>query len=238
MGSGLNKLTACNKAGYRLITIFEDEWIHRKQIVISQLQTILGVQTNLKVAARTTTIQHISTTDKSAFLELNHIQGNGPSSINIGLMHNNQLVAVMGCFRSGSDLVLNRYATNCSVVGGFSKIVSHLIKSYTFDNLISFADRRWSEAGVYTKNGFVIDDVLPPDYSYLDTIHRQRLHKFNFRHKYLPKILGDAYNPILTEAANMSNAGWHRIYNCGLIRVVLHHPLMQSHNSLCEKSCN
>jgi hypothetical protein len=45
-------------------------------------------------------------------------------------------------------------------------------------------------------------------------------HKFAFRRKQLPKLLGKAFDPLLTEVENMRNAGFYRIWNCGLLRFI------------------
>lgn len=216
------KLDACNKQGIRLLTIFEDEWLHNQLLVQTKLQNILQPTTEYSIGARKCKNVEVPTPTKIIFLDKYHIQGNGPSSINVGLEYNNELVACMSFIKKKDGIfILNRYATSKPVVGGFSKLLAHFTKTNDWKEIVSFADMRWSQGGVYIKNGFTLDNILPPDYEYVDTKNRKRIHKFNFRHKNLPKILGNNYNPLLSETQNTFNNRWYKIYNCGLLRYVM-----------------
>jgi hypothetical protein len=227
-----NKYDLCKQKGIRLITIFEDEWLHARNIVENKLKRIiLGPDNVDKVFARKCYIKQISSAQKKDFLNSHHIQGDGPSSINIGLYHNDGLVAVM-IFKHTEvegEYILNRYATSCNVIGGFSKLSKYFERVFNPSKLISFADLRWSEGDVYTKNGYELNAILPPDYAYVDKKEITRIHKFNFRRKNLSKLL-DVFDPALSETENCTLNGWHRIYNCGLLRFVrnfTHHSQQQ-----------
>ena len=217
----LNKTEMCKEKGIRLITLFEDEWIHKKDIVKSKLLHILNKDLGIpSVYARSCNVEHVDTVTKKQFFNENHIQGDGPSSINIALMYDNGIVACIGFIKQGGDYVLNRYATSKKVVGGFSKLLKHFQRNYNWNKIITFADLRWSDGNIYEKTGFHLEKILAPDYEYVDLTNMQRLHKFNFRHKNLPNIL-DNYDPSLSEAENTRNNNWYRIYNCGLKRYTL-----------------
>ena len=113
---------------------------------------------------------------------------------------------------------LNRFASSCNVVGGFSKLLSHFKKNYEWKSIYSFADRRWSEGNVYLKNGFTLEETQRPDYKYI--IGDERKHKFNFRHNSLKKIL-EVYDPEKSEFENTYANGIYRIYDCGLLKFVI-----------------
>jgi hypothetical protein len=211
-----DKMVACNKEGYRLITIFEDEWIYSKDIMKSKLLHIIGMNDQQTVYARKTKVESISISERKEILDTYHIQGNGGGSITYGLYYEDTLVSVM-TFKRRSEGVyeLNRFASSCSVVGGFSKLLSHFKKSNEWTEIISFADRRWSEGDVYYKNGFKIIKELSPDYRYV--VGDKRVHKFNFRHKNLKtKLL--SYDESKTELENTENNNIYRIYDCGLLK--------------------
>ncbi len=213
------KYQHCNNTNIRLITLFDDEWKYNKEQVKLKILSILGADPRDKIFARKCTIVKVDRATKAEFFNTNHIQGNGPGSINIGLECDNKLVACMSFIqqRDGA-FTLNRYATSCQVVGGFSKLLTHFKRNYTWSEIISFADLRWSKGGVYEKNGFVLDKILPPDYSYI--VNDKRVHKFNFRRKYLEKRLPD-FDPELTEIENCNRAGILRIWDCGKLRYVM-----------------
>ena len=184
--------------------------------------SILGKDDRVRVFARKCKIINVPLDQKRKFFDEYHIQENGPGSISIGLEYNNNLVACMTFIVQPNGVMnLNRYATACQVVGGFSKLLKHFQSHYEWNEILSFADLRWSEGNMYNQNGFTLDKILPPDYEYVDLTSMQRIHKFNFRHKNLPKMLGKLYNPSWSETQNTYNAGWYKIYNCGLLRYVV-----------------
>lgn len=213
-----NKMKKCNERGIRLLTIFEDEWRDKKDIVKHTIRHILG-KSNIRTYARNTKIIEVKTKDKNTFFDSFHIQGSDKSSISYGLLYNNDLVACMSFTKSkDNSYILSRYASSCSVVGGFSKLLVHFMKNNNFNEIISFADLRWSEGNVYEKNGWSLDKILQPDYSYIKGT--KRYHKFNFRHKHLKKMLNN-YDPNLSESENCINNYIYKIWNCGLKRYII-----------------
>ena len=208
------KLAACTAAGIRLITMFEDEWQFSSDLVKQKLSHILGKSTQTSIAARKCEIdQRVSNIDKRIFLDANHIQGDGPGSINIGLRYEGQLVAMMCFIQQQNTAVLNRFATSCVVPGGFQRLLKSFIVTYPqFSNITSFADLRWSEGSVYANSGFKLIDTIPPDYYWVKGLLRE--HKFNFRHSRL-KHRFDNYDPTKTEVQNCNANGWLQLYDCG-----------------------
>ena len=214
-----NKFDRCAKLGIRLLTIYSDEWLSNRELVENKIKHILNISTNNKIDARKCSISEISIQDKKNFLNTYHLQGNGPGSINLGLLCNNEIVACMSFIKQRNGIfVLNRYATSKIVRGGFSKLLSYFKKTYDWTQIISFADLRWSNGYMYKVNNFVLDKILPIDYEYV--IGEERHHKFNFRHSQLSKKLIN-YDPALSESQNMLNHNIFKIYNCGLQRWIL-----------------
>jgi hypothetical protein len=213
-----DKLDKCKNRGVRLLTIFEDEWVHKQDVVKQKILSVLHKDNRKKVFARKCDIVNVSLKDKTTFFEQNHIQGNGPGSITYGLVFDNKLVAAMTFIKQKDNkFILNRYATSAHVVGGFSRLLEHFKRNNQWREILSFADLRWSDGNLYEKNKFILDKILLPDYQYVDGSNIKRIHKFNFRHKNLNKILKN-YNPTLSETQNTINNNWYKIYNCGLAR--------------------
>lgn len=211
------KYKMCADRGIRLITIYSDEWLNKTDIVKTKLKHILGISPGNKVYARKCTIALVDKNTKKEFFDAHHIQGNGPSSVNMGLYHDGELVACIGFIVQTNEWVLNRFATSCNVVGGFSRLLQYAIRTYSPPCIVTFADLRWSKGDMYTQTGFELDCVIPHDYEYVDG--EQRSHKFNFRHRHLATRL-PSYDPLLSEIENTTKAGIHRIYDCGKMRFV------------------
>lgn len=211
----LKKLNMAENSGYRLITIFEDEWDYNQDKVELYISHQLGFTQEKSVYARKTKVYKVSTEMADIFFNEHHLQGAGKYSICYGLYSNNELVACMGIKNLSNGVFdINRYASN-NVVGGFSKLLSAFKKDYDWNKIITFADRRFSNGDLYNKNGFELVKVVPPSYKYTKGL--RTFHKFGFRKKHLAKKFSN-YNPYLTEVENCRLNGYYRIFDCGLYK--------------------
>lgn len=219
----LRKLEECNEKGIRLIQIFEDEWLERKDIVLSKIKHLLGVDNSQKIYARKCIIKPID--DKNIvreFLEKNHIQGYASSSVHIGGYYGGVLVGVMSFINEGNGKWnLSRFATAnyARCVGLASKMFKHFVRRYDPTEVKSFADRRWTLSNydnLYIKLGFRLEKTLSPDYRYVNGDKRE--HKFNYR----KQILHRKYDvPLsMTEYEMTQQLGFYRIWDCGLFKYV------------------
>lgn len=220
----LEKSAFAKQKGVRLLHVFEDEWREHPEIVLDKIRSILKLPLEQRYMARKMILKEIKPNEARVFLDTNHIQGRGGCTISIGLYNNDELIAVQtfAKVRDGrtGEFELTRYATRlgCQVVGGFSKCLAYFEQVYKPVSVLSFADRRWCEGGenVYAATGFALDGVVPPNYWYVKG--EKRYHKFNFRKNLIAKKLPEVYDPNKTERQMMQEAGYHRIYDCGLLR--------------------
>lgn len=219
--------------GVRLITIFEDEWINKREIVESRIRHILKSSSQRVIYARKTTVEHISAQEKHEFLTSNHIQGTDNSSIRYGARHNGELVAVMTITKtnmvkggSGVEYEINRFAvkTNTHAPGIASKLFQTFVKEHSPALVISYADRRWCTGQVYDQLGFVFSAVTPPSYWYLVNNYTKRLHRSNFMKHMLSNKLS-VFDPTKTEWENMCANGFDRIWDCGTTKFTYTPPL-------------
>ena len=225
----LSKLEECRKNGVGLITIFEDEYETHKEIVLSKIAHILNIKNaNIsKIFGRKCEIKEIYSFSAEDFLNVNHIQGFVNSTLFLGAFYNENLVGVMSFTKQAdNNWELTRLATdikyNCCGVGG--KLFNYFIKNYDFNEIKSFADRRWTldeNNNVYTKLGFVFHSFTKPNYTYYNAnVNRyKRFHKFNFRKDKLVKKYSQL-NPRMTETEMVKELGYDRIWDCGLIKYV------------------
>lgn len=216
----LNKTLACEKLGISLIHIFEDEWIGKRDIVKGILKTKLGIK-DRSIFARKCVIAEVSTSIVIDFLNTNHIQGYVPSKISLGLYHDNELVSLMtlGGLRKamGSTAVVGGFELlrfvnklGVSVAGGFSKLLTHFIKNYNPESILTYSDRRYFSGNVYEKAGFNSSGVTRPSYSYV--IRHKREYRFKYRKDVLVKA---GFDQNKTEKQIMTDRGINRIYDCG-----------------------
>ena len=228
----VSKTNQCLEKGYKLIHIFEDEYVNHKDIVYEKLKHILHLKDNnkQKIGGRKCTIKEIYKADAEQFLNQFHIQGFSSATIYLGAFYGKKLIAVMN-FKNGNInnpfWELTRFASDynyiCQGVGG--KLFNYFIKKYNPSIVISFADRRWSPSpddNLYTKLGFTFDRITPPDYTYYDsnTDKFKRFHKMFYNKNKLVKLYGFPMSMTETEMAKEANLD--RIWNCGLIKYVWH----------------
>lgn len=222
----LLKYERCFEAGYRLITIFEDEWLYKKEIVKNTLKSIFNVNENKeKIHARCCEIKEIDPKLKNNFLDKYHLLGKDYSIIKLGAFYNNELVSVMtfshgSISRRKSDIKtweLSRFcvSSNYHIPGIASKILSYFKRNYTWKEIYSYTDKRWFDGNMYNKIGFTLDSYIPPDYWYVKSPYfNERIHRFRLRKKFdEPKDI--------PEWVLRSKEGYVRIWDCGKIRFIM-----------------
>jgi G:T-mismatch repair DNA endonuclease (very short patch repair protein) len=224
----LDKTKKCLNKNIKLIHIFSDEWNNKKEVIKERLRYILNKNNN-KIYARNCKIVKITKEEKSLFLETHHLQGNDKSNIFYGLTYNDVLVSVitLGNLRSSLGHKTKEAKTfeiyrfcNLNVVGGFSKLLKHFIKTHNPNKIITYADRNWSpsdEYCFYGKNGFYFVGYTKPNYYYTKN-YNIRLHRFNFRKDKLVKM---GFDPNKTENQIMYEEGFDKIWDTGNLKYEL-----------------
>ena len=220
----LNKTMGCQEKNVKLIHIFEDEWLLKKEIVKSRILNLLG-KTPEKIYARKCEIVEIDDLTKYNFLEENHIQGGSVDKIRIVLKYEGKIASMMtfsknrvalGQKNEEGSFELNRFCSkiNTNVIGAGERLFQYFIKKYNPIKITTYADCRWSgiipENTFYQKIGFMFIEKTKPSYFYLlkkDYLNRN--HRFALaKHKILQKFGGD---PSKTEWQLAQENGYDRI---------------------------
>lgn len=217
----LMKSNLCSEKNVRLIHIFEDEWKNKNEICKSRILNILGL-TKTKIGGRKCEIREISNNICNIFLDENHIQGKTVSKYRYGLFYNNELVAAMtfGNLRKNLgnkskvgvyELIRFCCKNNVTVIGGADKLLKHFIKQHNPKEIITYADKRWSDGDLYKKLGFNFSHNTNVNYYYV--INGKRVNRYSLRKNILIEKYGCDQN--MTEREFCLNEGWYRIYDCG-----------------------
>lgn len=219
-----NKLDMCQEKGIRLITVFEDEWLIGKDIVISMLKSILGIY-NTTLHANECKVKEISEKEAKDFYQENHLQGYGVEyATSLGAFYDNTLVSVMTFSNAGSDKVTKATTDDvwelyrfCSkkeheVVNVTSKLLKYFEKNYRVKELVAYADRRWSVGNMYYKLGFSFSHKTRPNYWYFRG-SKKRMVRFS-------KIKISDEPKHISEWRLRQDEGWNRVWDCGNLKFI------------------
>lgn len=220
--SSLDKLTNCEQKSIKLITIFEDEWKHSRNIVENKIRHILNVNNVTSIGARKCYIDSkVSSKEAREFCNRNHLQGYANCSHRFGLRDKDGVLAALMTFSIPSKAKgktykentweLSRYCTSMRVQGGASKLLKSFIQSVHPETIYSYADKRWSDGNLYLKLGFELKGSTVPGYWYV--INGKRYHRFKLRKQILVDKFGA--DPDMTEKQITERFGIPRIYDCG-----------------------
>lgn len=220
-----DKWSACSEKGIQLITIWEDEWRDKQDVVKSMLTHKLGMSSGEKVYARKTDVSLVDNNTAQEFLNAYHIQGAVTGSAYYGLFAGNDPVAVSVWRKNKDILYLDRYATKCQVVGGMGKMLKagkQYAQAHGLSKIVTFSDNSVSDGSLYETLGFVIDKCLSPDYRYVVGVDVPvRCHKFGYRKSRFKNDPGLIYRSDMTEQELALANDLPRVYDCGKKRWVL-----------------
>ena len=221
------KTEFCEEKGIQLIHIWEDDWLKKRDIVLSLLKSKLGI-TDRKIYARNCVVGEVGPADAKQFCEENHMQGYVNSSYKYGLYYKGELVSLMTFGKSrpilNSDTSeesceLYRFCNklNTSVVGGASKLFEYAktkLKEDGINEITTFAKRDISNGNLYRKLGFEFVGNTVPNYFYCG-VNKPRLTRYEcMKHKLVEKF-GETD---MTEEEIMRKQGYYKCYDSGNIK--------------------
>lgn len=170
------------------INIWEDLWLNAKEIIISRINSIFGL--NHKIPARVCKIKRIEKKEAENFLNQNHLQNYVGAKLKYGLFlplkhfrllpdslekinETDRLIGVMTFSNPKNYYIDNqtiasfelvRFATliNFNVQGAFTKFLKHFIHDKKPGNIMTYIDKDWSDGLNFRKFGFEIISETEP----------------------------------------------------------------------------
>jgi hypothetical protein len=221
-----NKTDLCVEKNIRLYHVWEDDWHYKQDIVKSMILNSIG-KTKNKIFARKCFLKEIKDNELvKNFLNDNHIQGFINSSVKIGLFYNDDLISlmtfgkkrvIMNSSSNENEYELHRFCNklNTNVIGGASKMFKYFINNYNPVEIITYADRSYSNGGLYKKLNFTFDKITQSNYYYI--VDGIRMFRFGFRKNVLIK---EGYDENLSEHQIMMNRNIYRIYDSGNLKFI------------------
>jgi hypothetical protein len=169
--------------GLLLIQLWADIWVTKKEQVLSRLNSLLSK--NKRLHGRKTQVTTLDQGAADVFLSAHHVHGTVKARYKFGLLHAGELVAVAtfsgtrpmpsrGPDHRSAELVRFACVAGVTVVGGLSKLLQHYISIVKPNDVMSYADRDWSDGRGYASCGFVLEEVQEPSYMFLDPLTLER----------------------------------------------------------------
>ena len=209
------KLNKAENLGFRLITVFSNEWKKDNEKVKAILKAQLGK--NATIVAATVELREISTKDLRAFIKSYSILEYEKASKAFGLFYKNELVAtISGLFSNNKNVVIMAnlcYKFDFTVVGG-TKILVEALEEWAKSNGISeiraWTDNRWSNGSEYKESGYVFTCEFSPSFKYFD--NRGKIYARNEVNEEKLISMGAAGD---TEWEMAKSVKMDRIWDCG-----------------------
>ena len=212
----INKTIKAADSGVTLMHVTDHEWNQKTDIIKSLITSRLGL--NERIPARSCRVELVDRDHEQNFLNQYHLQGYVRSSYAVGLFYENQLVMLVTLgvsrYKKTADLELLRMCSKSqiTVVGGFSKLLSCIKKTFKGKTIVSYCDLSKGTGIGYDRVGFERIDTTSPGYFWTDgtrIISRFRSQKSQLA-KWLP-----SFDVKLSESVNMFDAGYRRYWDCG-----------------------
>lgn len=236
------KTCEAREQGYQLVHVWEDDWVHRRELVMRALAHRLHAVDRLpeilpdinplaceRLYARKLTVRTVPGDVARRFWRGNHLQGPVNCTVNIGLYDQNDVLrALLGVGRKnhGSRISLpegtwdiQRYATLGTVVGGFTRLLAHAETLLPVHAWTSWSDNDISDGGMYRAAGFTPDKRQGASYSYVGHKTKwERVHRSTYTKQRFMDDHDLAYEPGQTEHEAALANRLYRIYDAGKTR--------------------
>ena len=239
-----SKTRETSSQGYQLVHVWEDDWLHRREIVLRALAHRLHAVDRLpdvlpdinplayqRLYARNLTVKLVHGGIARRFWQDNHLQGPVHCTLNVGLYDQDGVLrALLGVGRKnhGSRVSLpdgtwdiQRYATLGVIVGGFTKLLAHTETLVPVDTWTSWSDNDISDGGMYQAAGFTVDKRQAPSYSYVGRKTKwERVHRSTYTKQRFINDPDLTYQSGQTEHEAALTNKLYRIYDAGKTRWV------------------
>lgn len=190
------KWRRCQQQGLRLITIFEDEWITKTAVVQHWLRSALGV-CGQQLCASDCELAVLHSARAGEFLQQHHIQGQLNSDVQLGLLHQGQLVHVMTFVQHQQQwqVLQNISAGGVLITGAEQQVFDYFVQLTGANQVLAQADLRWCTGHSWGQLGFACTGITEPDVWY-------------FQMPQMHRISGSQLPASECEH-------WHQIWDCG-----------------------
>jgi hypothetical protein len=202
----------------RCLHIDQDLWINKTDCLTSRIKSLAG-QAH-RIHARDTVAARIDKAMAMEFQVQHHLQVALPGKYRYGLFLNGELVSI-ATFSGGRkkldqpedyrsyELLRFCHKQGYHVIGGFSKLLDIFHEEHQPDDIMTYADKDWTDGATYQKLGFEEVGVLEPQAFWID-INRMK--------RYTEGTIPEALIPLSDEERKAK--GFYKHFNSGSIKYI------------------
>lgn len=178
----LTKTNYCNNKNIQLIHIFEDEWIHKKEIVKSKILSYLNIY-QTTIDSKDCIVKEIDDNQYKNFEHTNEIQFFLEADIKLGLFYHGELLSLMSFINNDNKFELLRYTEklNTKIINGGFKLLNHFINNYNSKNIITYCDKRWIDKEIFKSLNFEYVKDISPSFWYTNCHTNQENYRFQLK---------------------------------------------------------
>lgn len=206
------------------VVIWEDLWTTKNALMRSRLLSMFGK--TRRIHARECEVQPLTKPQLFAFLKQHHLHVPTAAKTKLGLVREGELVAVAsfgkqcpidrdGRTWQSAELIRFCNASGTTVVGGLSKLIKHYIRTFSPEDIMTYADREWSSGGSYRRLKFKEVGVREGQTFWVQPGTLQRF--YPHEHAAVRQESGlDHWNE-----ESLLEQGWTRLRNRGSLKFIL-----------------
>jgi hypothetical protein len=215
----VKKYEHATRLGFEFMSVFEDEWTHRRKIIEKLFENRLGMLRTKSVRPNRCQFSSVNCKDADAFYERCHYIGKSKSKVNYGAFHSGNMLACMSIKhptrQSKHEWELTRMASDPEfrIHGVWNKLLAVFVDEHRPKTIVSFSDNRLFTGKVYGKLGFVLDGHILPSYYWVKG--QNRFHKSALRKTQEERLTGK------TETELREAQGYRKIWDLGKKRWVM-----------------
>ena len=171
------KLDKYNALGYRALFFRENEIEDKFDIVSSIIKN--SVKQSSKIFARKCKIIELNNDDRVKFFNTNHLMGKGRGNC-YALTNEDTTVCALQFTNRNGMVDISRFCNilNTTVIGGYSRLIQHIIKNNEVNKIQTFVDKRYGTGEYLYKMGF---ELVTDRLSFVWVKNNKTYHRLRYR---------------------------------------------------------